>query len=133
MKSGDECKTTFKTKFGMYEWLVMPFGLTNALNTFMRLMNHVLKPFISKFVLIYFDDILVYSKTMEEHVSHLKQVFDVLLLEHLFSNNVLFLGFVVSANGIEVDEEKVESIQTWPTPISTTEVRSFHGLESFYR
>ena len=84
----------------------------------------------------------VYSKTMEEHVSHLRQVFDILLQERLFANlkkfsfdvdNVVFLGFVVSANGIEVDEEKVESIQTWPTPISTTEVRSFHGLESFYR
>ena len=120
----------------------MPFGLTNAPSTFMRLMNHVLKPFINKFVVVYFDDILVYSKTIEEHVLHLKQVFDVLLRERLFANlkkcsfcveKVVFLGFVVSGNGIEVDEEKVESIKTWPTPSNATEVRSFHGLASFYR
>ena len=142
MKPGDEWKTAFKTKFGLYEWLVMPFGLTNAPSTFMRLMNHVLKPFINKFVVVYFDDILVYSKTIEEHVIHLRQVFDVLLQERLFANlkkcsfcveKVVFLGFVVSANGIEVDEEKVESIKSWPTPTNATEVRSFHGLASFYR
>ncbi|XP_060217000.1 uncharacterized protein LOC132644422 [Lycium barbarum] len=139
---GDEWKTAFKTKFGLYEWLVMPFGLTNAPSTFMRLMNYVLKPFINNFVVVYFDDILVYNKSMEEHVSHLRLVFDVLMHKKLFANmkncafgvdKVVFSGFVVSVHGVEVDEEKVESIRTWPTPKNATDVRSFHGLASFYR
>nr|KYP52749.1 Retrovirus-related Pol polyprotein from transposon 17.6 [Cajanus cajan] len=105
-------------------------------------MNHVLRDCIGRFVVVYFDDILIYSKSLSDHVNHLRQLLLVLRENHLFANvdkctfcvdNVIFLGFVVSINGEHVEPEKIKAIQEWPIPTNVSEVRSFHGLTSFYR
>ena len=142
IRPGDEWKTAFKTQDGLYEWLIIFFGLSNAPSTFMRAMTQILKPFIGKFLVVYFDNILIYSKTKQEHLSHVHRIFLTLRAEKLYVNlkkcsfmqtQVVFLGFIVIMQGIAVDLEKVRAIKEWPKPKTLSEVRSFHGLVTFYR
>ncbi|WMV37606.1 hypothetical protein MTR67_030991 [Solanum verrucosum] len=138
----DVPKTTFRTRYGHYEFLVMSFGLTNAPAAFMSLMNGVFKPFLDSFVIVFIDDILVYSKSGKEHADHLRSVLAVLGKQKLYSKFskfefwlkwVAFLGHVVSNEGVMVDPQMIEAVKNWVRPSSVREVRSFVGLASYYR
>ncbi|GJR45101.1 putative reverse transcriptase domain-containing protein [Tanacetum coccineum] len=142
VREEDIPKTAFRTRYGHFEFTVMPFGLTNAPAIFMDLMNRVCKPYLDKFVIVFIDDILIYSKSEEEHEVHLKTILDLLKKEKLYAKfskcefwlqEVQFLGHVVNRDGIHVDPSKIESVKNWKTPESPTEIRSFLGLAGYYR
>ncbi|GKA74833.1 putative reverse transcriptase domain-containing protein [Tanacetum coccineum] len=135
-------KTTFRTCYGYYEFQVIPFGMTYAPAVFMDLMNRVCKPYLDKFMIVFIDDILIYSKSEEEHAEHLKLILELLKKEELYAkfskcefwlSKVQFLGHVIDSEGIHVDPAKIESIKDWASPKNPTEIRQFLGLAGYYR
>ncbi|KAH0637918.1 hypothetical protein KY289_037833 [Solanum tuberosum] len=135
-------KTAFRTRYGHYEFLVMSFGLTNAPTAFMDLINRVFKPYLDVFVIVFIDDILIYSRNEEDHASHLRLVLQTLKDKELYAKfskcefwlkSVAFLGHIVSGDGIKVNTRKIQAVQNWPRPTSPTEIRSFLGLARYYR
>ena len=142
VKEVDVPKTAFRTPYGHYEFLVMPFGFTNALAAFMDSMNRVFHPYLDQFLVVFIDDILVYSKDAQEHEQHLKIVLQMLREKNLYVKlskcdfwlkEVSFLSHIVSAKGIKVDPTKIEVVVNWKPPRNVTEVRSFLGLAGYYR
>jgi len=142
VKDEDMQKTAFRTRYGHYEYSVMPFGVTNAPGVFMKYMNRIFHAYLARFVVVFIDDILVYSKSKEEHVEHLKIVLQVLKEKKLYAklsksefwlNEVSFLGHVISGSGIVVDPSKVDVVSQWETSKSVIEARSFLGLAGYYR
>lgn len=139
---GDESKTTVVTRYGSFEFLVMPFCLTNAPATFCNLMNDVLYEYLDKFVVVYLDDIVVFSQTLEEHVQHLRLVFTKLREHELYvkkekcefcTEEIVFLGHVLGRGEIRMDPRKVEAVLGWTAPSKVPELRSFLGLANYYR
>nr|CAE04051.2 OSJNBb0062B06.9 [Oryza sativa Japonica Group] len=142
IRSEDIPKTAFSTRYGLYEFTVMSFGLTNAPAFFMNLMNKIFMEYLDQFVVVFIDDILIYSKNEEEHAEHLRLIMEKLRDHQLFAkfskcefwlDRVAFLGHVISSNGVEVDPSKVEAVLAWNPPKNVSEIRSFLGLAGYYR
>ncbi|WMV37333.1 hypothetical protein MTR67_030718 [Solanum verrucosum] len=142
IREKDIPKTAFRTRYGHYEFLVMPFGLTNAPAVFMDLINRVFKPYLDQFVVVFIDDILIFSRSSEDHDKHLRIILKILKEKELYAklskcefwlDEVAFLGHVVSAEGVKVDPSKIQAVVEWKPPKSPTEVRSFLGLAGYYR
>ena len=136
IKEGDISKTAFNTRYGHYEWVVMPFGVTKAPAIFMDLMQRIFCPYLDQFVVIFLDDILIYSKSEEDHARHLRLVLQTLKDQKLFAkfskcefwlDKVSYLGHIISEEGVRVDPCKIADIISWKRPSNVTEIRSFLG------
>lgn len=142
MWEGDIHKTAFRTHEGHYEFLAMPFGLTNAPSSFQALMNSIFKALLRKFVLVFFDDILVYSSSWSDHLVHLREVLNILRHHQLYAkqrkcsfgtSQVKYLGHIISQGSMSMDPSKVDGVLQWPTPVSVKELRGFLGLSGHYK
>ena len=142
VRDTDIPKTAFRTRYGHFEFTVIPFELTNAPAAFMDLMHRIFQPYLDQFVVVFVDDILIYSQSEWEHEYHLRNVLQLLRDHQLFAKfskcefwltEVRFLGHVVSASGVLVDPEKVETMMSWERPKLVFEIRSFLGLAGYYR
>ncbi|GJR98092.1 putative reverse transcriptase domain-containing protein [Tanacetum coccineum] len=142
VRDEDIPKTAFRTRYVHYEFQVMPFGLTNAPTVFMNLMNRVCKPYLDKFVIVFIDDILIYSRNKEKHANHLRIILELLKNEKLYAkvskcdfwiNIVQFLGHLIDSQGLHVDPAKIEAVKNWASRTTPTEIRQFLGLAGYYR
>ena len=140
--AGDEWKTAFRTRYGLFEYLVMPFGLTNAPASFQFYINTCIQDFLDLFAICYLDDILIYSDTLEEHIQHVRKVLQRLHKYGLYVKlekcqfhacQVNFFGFVISPEGISMHSDRISTITEWPTPASVHDVQVFLGFTNFYR
>ncbi|GJS20138.1 putative reverse transcriptase domain-containing protein [Tanacetum coccineum] len=142
VRNEDIPKTAFRTRYGHYEFQVMPFGLTNAPAVFMDLMNRMCKPYLDKFIIVFIDDILIYSRNEEEHANHLRIILELLRKEKLYAKFskcdfwiriVQFLGHLINNQGLHVDPAKIEIVKNWMSPSTPTEIHQFLGLTGYYR
>ena len=142
ISSEDVPKTAFRTRYGYYEFLIMSFGLPNAPAAFMDLLNRIFQPYLDQFVIVFIDDILIYSSKKEDHEEHLRVVLQIMRENQLYAksskcqfwlDSVAFLGHVISAEGVYVDPQKIEAIVNWKPPTNVTKIRSFLGLAAYYR